>query len=58
MLTLNDVVWNVTDVVNVKKHDLQFVDHENVRVFMIIFLDFQMKSLLYLMEQNTKLQIY
>ena len=24
--TLNDFVWNVTDVVNVKKHDLQSID--------------------------------
>ena len=30
--TLKDVVWNVTDVLNIKKHDLQFVDSESVRV--------------------------
>ena len=30
--TLNDVVWNVTDPVNVMSHDLQIVDSESVRI--------------------------
>ena len=29
---LNDVVWNVTDPVNIRSHDLQYVDSENVRI--------------------------
>ena len=28
--TLNDFIWNVTDVVNVKKHELQSIDDENL----------------------------
>lgn len=28
--TLNDFVWNVTDVVNVKKHELKSIDNENL----------------------------
>ena len=29
---LNDVVWNVTDPVNIRRHDLQYVDSENLRI--------------------------
>ena len=30
--TINDVVWNVTDALNVSNHDLQFVDSESVSI--------------------------
>ena len=29
---LNDVVWNVTDPLNVRNHDLQFVDSESISI--------------------------
>ena len=55
--SINDFVWNVTDALNVRNHDLQFVDSESVSI-VYRSLDFQMKSLLFLMEQNIKNQIY
>ena len=54
--TLNDFVWNVTDVVNVK-HELQSIDNENLGLYTIIFLKLDSKFVIF-DGKNIKLQTY